>query len=105
LERTTEILQQLVLSYSCCHEGSRNPAAPSGSQGSDGTHLHQPWRQVGRKETLDEEEDDAAEEEICLGFLPSPKGALFISNHIVIGLHENKAHKIFTKELNSAHSR
>jgi hypothetical protein len=26
-----------------------------------------------RKETLDEEEDDAAEGGICLGFLPSPK--------------------------------
>jgi hypothetical protein len=45
------------------HEGGRDPAAPSGSQGSDGSHLHQPWRQVCRKETLDEEEDDAAEEE------------------------------------------
>jgi hypothetical protein len=63
LEQTTKILQQLMLSYFCCHEGGRDPAAPSGSQGSDRTHLHQPWRQVGRKETLDEEEDDAAEEE------------------------------------------
>jgi hypothetical protein len=63
LEQTTKILQQLMLSYFCYHEGGRDPAAPSGSQGSDGTHLHQPWRQVGRKETLDEEEDDAAEEE------------------------------------------
>jgi hypothetical protein len=60
---------------------------------------------LAEKETLGEEEDDAAEEEICLGFLPSPKGALFISTHRVTGLHENKAHKIFTKELNSAHSR
>jgi hypothetical protein len=101
----TKILQQLVLSYSYCHEGGRDPAAPSGSRGSDGTHLHQPWRQVGRKETLGEEEDDAAEEETCLGFLPSPKDALFISTHRVTGLRENKAHKIFTKELNSAHSR
>jgi hypothetical protein len=58
-----KILQHLVLSYSCCHESSRDPAALSGSRGSDGTHLHQPWRQVGRKETLDEEEDDAVEEE------------------------------------------
>jgi hypothetical protein len=63
LERMMKILQHLVLSYSCCHEGGRDPAAPSGSRGSDGTHLHQPWRQVGRKETLDEEEDDVAEEE------------------------------------------
>jgi hypothetical protein len=58
-----KIIQHLVLSYSCCHEGGRDPAEPSGSQGSDGNHLHQPWKQVGRKETLDEEEDDAAEEE------------------------------------------
>jgi hypothetical protein len=58
-----KILQHLVLSYSCCHEGGRDLAAPSGSRGSDGNHLHQPWKQVRRKETLDEEEDDAAEEE------------------------------------------
>jgi hypothetical protein len=58
-----KILQQLVLSCSCCHEDGRDHAAPSGRQGSDGTHLHQPWKQVGRKETLDEKEDDAAEEE------------------------------------------
>jgi hypothetical protein len=58
-----KILQYLVLSYSCCHKGGRDVAAPSRSRGSDGTHLHQPWRQVGRKETLDEEEDNAAEEE------------------------------------------
>jgi hypothetical protein len=32
------------------------------------------------------------------------KGA-FIYKHILTGLRENKAHKIFTKELNSAHSR
>jgi hypothetical protein len=64
LERTTKILQQLVLSYSCYHEGSRDPVVLSGSQGSDRSHLHQPWRQVCRKETLDEEEeDDAVEEE------------------------------------------
>jgi hypothetical protein len=48
---------------------------PPGSRGSDGTHLHQPWRKIGRKETLDEEEDDAAEEEICLGFFTLAKGA------------------------------
>jgi hypothetical protein len=54
-----KILQRLVLSYSCCHEDGRDHVAPSGHRGSDGTHLHQPWR----KETLDEEEDDAAEEE------------------------------------------
>jgi hypothetical protein len=59
----TKILQHLVLSYSCCHEGGHDPAAPLESRGSDGSHLHQPWRQVGRKETLDEEEDDAAKEE------------------------------------------
>jgi hypothetical protein len=99
-----KVLQQWVLSYSCCHEGGRDPAAPSGSRDSDETHLRQPWRQAGRKEILDEEEDDAAEEEICLGFLPLPKGAIFISTHRVMGLRENKAHKIFTKELNSAHS-
>jgi hypothetical protein len=58
-----KILQHLVLSCSCCDEDGRDHMAPSGCQGSDGTHLHQPWRQVGRKETLDEEEDDAAEEE------------------------------------------
>jgi hypothetical protein len=58
-----KILRHLVLSYSCCHEGGRDTEAPSGSRGSDGTHLHQPWRQVGKKETLDEEGDDAAEEE------------------------------------------
>jgi hypothetical protein len=63
LERTTRILQRLELSYFCCHEGGRDPAAPSGSQGSNGTHLYQPCRKVGRKETLDEKEDDAAEEE------------------------------------------
>jgi hypothetical protein len=58
-----KILQHLVLPCSCCHEDGRDHAAPLGHRGSDGTHLHQPWRQVGRKETLDEEEDDAAEEE------------------------------------------
>jgi hypothetical protein len=61
--------------YSCNHEGGRDPAAPPGSRGSDGTHLHQPWRKVGRKETLDEEEDVAVEEEICLGFFTLAKGA------------------------------
>jgi hypothetical protein len=58
-----KILQHLALSYSCCHEGGDDPTALSGSRGLDGSHLHQPWRQVGRKETLDEEEDDAMEEE------------------------------------------
>jgi hypothetical protein len=75
LEQTTKVLQQRVLSYSCCHEGGRDPAAPLGSRGLDKTHLRQPWRQVGRRETLDEEEDDAAEEEICLGFFTLVKGA------------------------------
>jgi hypothetical protein len=63
LERTTRVLQQLELSYFCCHKGGHDPAAPSGSQGSDGIHLHQPCGKVGRKETLDEKEDGAAEEE------------------------------------------
>jgi hypothetical protein len=63
LERTTRILRQLELSYSCCHEGGHNPAVPSGSQGSDRIHLHQPYRKVGRKEILDEKEDDTAEKE------------------------------------------
>jgi hypothetical protein len=63
LERRKRILQQLELSYSCCHEGDHDHAAPSWSQGSDGSHLHQPCGKVGRKETLDEKEDDAAEEE------------------------------------------
>jgi hypothetical protein len=58
-----KILQQLVMSYSCCHEGGRDPVALSGSRGSDGSHLHQPWEQDCKKEILDEEEDDAAEEE------------------------------------------
>jgi hypothetical protein len=58
-----KILQQLVLSNFCSHEGGRDPAASSGSRGSDKSHQHQPWRQVCRKEILDEEEDDAAEEE------------------------------------------
>jgi hypothetical protein len=58
-----KIMQQLMLSCSCCHEDGRDHAALSGRRGSDGTHLHQPWRQVGRKETLDEKEDDAAEED------------------------------------------
>jgi hypothetical protein len=71
----TKVLQQRMLSYSCCHEGGRDPAAPSGSRGLDETHLRQPWRQVGRRETLDEEEDDAAEEEIYLGFFTLVKGA------------------------------
>jgi hypothetical protein len=57
-----KILQHLVLFCSCCHEDGRDHAAPLGHQRSDGIHLHQPWRQVGRKEILDEEEDDAAEE-------------------------------------------
>jgi hypothetical protein len=62
-ERTMRILQQLELSCFSCHEGGHDPAAPSGSQGLDGTHLHQPYGKVGRKGTLDETEDDAAEEE------------------------------------------
>jgi hypothetical protein len=109
-----KILQHLGLSCSCCHEDGRRDTevsswsghdheALSGHRGSDRTHLHQPWRQVGRKETLDEEEDDAAEEESVLGFYPPQR--CFIYKHILTGLHENKAHKIFTKELNSAHSR
>jgi hypothetical protein len=32
-----------------------------------------------------------------------PRQVCFIYKHIVTGLRENKAHKIFTKELNSAH--
>jgi hypothetical protein len=63
LEQTMRILQELELSYSCYHEGDHDPAASSGSQGSDGSHLHQPCRKMGRKETLDDKEDDAAEEE------------------------------------------
>jgi hypothetical protein len=47
-------------------------AAPTEGQGLDETHLHQPYGKVGRK-TLDGKEDDAAEEESGLGFLPSPK--------------------------------
>jgi hypothetical protein len=43
--------------------GGRDPAAPTESQGQDGTHLRQPCGKVGRKETLDGKEDDAAEEE------------------------------------------
>jgi hypothetical protein len=71
-ERMTMILQQLELSYFCCHGGGRDPAAPSEGEGLDGTHLHQPYGKVGRK-TLDGKEDDAAEDESGLGFLPSPK--------------------------------
>jgi hypothetical protein len=33
------------------------------NQGQEGTHLRQPCGKVGRKETLDGKEDDAAEEE------------------------------------------
>jgi hypothetical protein len=62
-ERTTRVLQQLELSCFYCHESGCDPAAPSGSQGPDGTHLHQPCGKVGRKGTLDETEDDAMEEE------------------------------------------
>jgi hypothetical protein len=61
-ERTTMILQKLDLSCFCCHGGGCDPAAPSESQGIDGTHLHQPYGKVERK-TLDGKEDDAAEEE------------------------------------------
>jgi hypothetical protein len=57
------ILQQLELFCFCFHEGSHDLAAPSESQGSDENHLHQPCEKVGRIETLDEKEDDAAEEE------------------------------------------
>jgi hypothetical protein len=71
-ERMTMILQQLELSCFCCHGGGRDPAAPSEGQGLNGTHLRQPYGKVGRK-TLDGKEDDAAEEESGLGFLPSPK--------------------------------
>jgi hypothetical protein len=62
-ERTMMILQQLELSCFCCHGDGRDPAAPSENQGQDRTHLHQPCGKVGRKETLDGKEDDAAEEE------------------------------------------
>jgi hypothetical protein len=62
-ERTTMILQQLELFCFCFHEGGHDPAAPSESQGSYENHLHQPCGKVGRIETLDEKEDDAAEEE------------------------------------------
>jgi hypothetical protein len=57
------ILQQLELSCFCCHEGGHDPAVPSESQGSGENHLHQPCGKVGRKETLDGKEDNAAEEE------------------------------------------
>jgi hypothetical protein len=54
---------QVVLPHFCCREGDRDPAMPSGSRGSDVIHQHRPWRQVCERETLDEEEDDVAEEE------------------------------------------
>jgi hypothetical protein len=51
------------LSCFYCHGGGRDPTAPSENQGQGGTHLHQPCGKVGRKETLDGKEDDAAEKE------------------------------------------
>jgi hypothetical protein len=57
------ILQQLELSCFCCHGGGRDPAAPTENQGQDMTHLRQPCRKMGRKETLDGKEDNVVEEE------------------------------------------
>jgi hypothetical protein len=67
------LLQQLELFCFCCHEGGRDTMASSENQGQDGTHLRQPCGKVGRKETLDGKEDDAAEEECVYGLLPSSK--------------------------------
>jgi hypothetical protein len=49
LERTKKILQQQELPYSCCHEGGHDHGAPSWSQGSDGSHLHQHVEKWGEK--------------------------------------------------------
>jgi hypothetical protein len=75
-----KILQQLVLSCSCCPEDGRDHAAPSGRRGSDGTHLHQPWRQVGKKETLDEKKMMRRRRNLFRVFTLA-KGALFISTY------------------------
>jgi hypothetical protein len=80
-ERTTMLLQQLELFCFCCHEGSRDPVAPSENQGPDGTHLRQPCGKVGRKETQDGKKYDAVERGKCLGFVTLIKGALFISTY------------------------
>jgi hypothetical protein len=80
-ERTMMLLQQLELFCFCCHEGGRDPVAPSENQGPGGTHLRQPCGKVERKETLDGKEDDAAERGMCLGFVTLVKGALFICTY------------------------
>jgi hypothetical protein len=75
------LLQQRELFCFFCHEGGRDLVAPSGNQGPGGTHLRQPCGKVGRKETLDGKEDDAAERAMCLVFVTLVKGALFISTY------------------------
>jgi hypothetical protein len=54
-EQKMKILQQLVLLYSCYHEGGHDLVAPSENRDSDGFPQHQPWKIVCGRETLDGE--------------------------------------------------